>query len=51
MKNTDLIKPLQKRVITQISCGSFHTLALQEDGNLWTWASKSVHMNPDTAEH
>lgn len=25
--------------VTQIACGSFHTLALDESGNVWVWGS------------
>ena len=39
VSNQDLMMYLGTRKITQISCGHFHTLALESDGTLWSWAS------------
>ena len=40
--NTDLIMPLYKKCVTQVSCGDFHTLALEENGILWSWGA-AIH--------
>lgn len=34
--------PLYKKLISQISCGDFHTLALERDSRMiWAWGSLS----------
>lgn len=33
----DVLRPLRDRVIKQIACGDFHSLALETNGQLWSW--------------
>ena len=35
--------PLKQRIITQISCGDSHTLALEKTtGDLWAWGASNI---------
>ena len=31
------LKALEKKIITHIDCGDFHSLALEENGTLYSW--------------
>lgn len=33
----EVVRPLFNRQIKQVSCGDYHTLALETDGQVWTW--------------
>ena len=33
----EVVRPLQNRQIKQVSCGDFHTVALEANGQVWTW--------------
>lgn len=41
MKRSDpiLLKALEGKRIKQIDCGDFHSLALEENGNLYSWGA------------
>lgn len=32
-----VIKPIKDHKIRMVSCGDFHTLALDFEGRVWTW--------------
>ena len=33
----EVVRPLYNRRIQQVSCGNFHTIALETNGQVWTW--------------
>lgn len=51
---TDLVENLENHVITKICCGSSHSVAINEWGNLFTWGSNSFfqlgHNDLETCE-
>lgn len=38
---TDVVKALEDHVITKVCCGSSHSVAINEWGNVYTWGSNS----------
>ena len=38
-----ILRPLTGRLITDISCGDFHTLALDQNGQVWSWGGGQQH--------
>lgn len=41
--NQDLVMPLRQRTIVQVSCGHYHTLALERNtGVLWAWGQSYI---------
>ena len=35
----EVVVPLKNRIIKMVSCGDFHTLALEENGQVWAWGA------------
>lgn len=46
-----LVIPLKSRFITQIACGDFHTMAIEQDGSLWTWGGGASTYNKGQCGH
>ena len=40
-----LVTPLQSKIIKAISCGDFHTLALQDNGTVFSWGGGASTFN------
>ena len=46
----DIVRPLQYRRIKQVACGDFHTIALEVNGQIWTWGG-GTHKNRGQCGH